>query len=283
MTVTVATWPSTWKAAEASADRLHGADDIERGADVGPGHRGHAVAGAAARRPRPRRPHRRRARRRRRWRRSGRRAGGRHGPSPNESPIRHRHRPGRPAAAAAAEAAAAEAAGARGAGAAGRCDPHGGRRHGAVRCRRTEGADAVADGQAVAAAVWVALTVVELAVVILSVSVFGLVAFLVVLLFDLVVNWPGLTLMPDTVMVEPLTLVTLPEAMASEANALRKLDEPPPLKLGRVPPSPPAPAPEHHRTAGTAAPRATEAATAGAPTEAAPGCARCTIPTSWPR
>ena len=45
--------------------------------------------------------------------------------------------------------------------------------------------------------------------------------------------------MPDTVTVEPLTPVTLPDAIARLARALRKLDAPPPPppKLGRVPPS----------------------------------------------
>jgi hypothetical protein len=97
-------------------------------------------------------------------------------------------------------------------------------------------------------AVWVALTVVELDVVILSVSVFvlGAVGFLV---FDEEfvvgrVNDPGLMLIPDTVTVDPLTPVTLPEAMATLARALRKFDDPLPPKLGRVPPSPlPLPAP----------------------------------------
>ena len=96
--------------------------------------------------------------------------------------------------------------------------------------------------RSVDAAVWVALTVVELAVVTLSVSVLGVVGFLV---FDEdLVKAPGLTLMPDTVRVDPLTPVTLPEAMARSAKALRKLEEPPPLKLGRVPPSAPPPPPK---------------------------------------
>ena len=98
--------------------------------------------------------------------------------------------------------------------------------------------------RSVDAAVWVALTVVELAVVtlIVSVLVLGLVGFLV---FDEdLVKAPGLMLMPDTVRVEPLTPVTLPEAMARFAKALRKLEEPPPLKLGRVPPSAPPPPPK---------------------------------------
>src|SRR6202034_2518228 len=99
--------------------------------------------------------------------------------------------------------------------------------------------------RSVDAAVWVALTVVVLAVVTLSVSVLGVAGFLV---FDedLVVGRvkePGLMLMPETVRVEPLAPVTLPEAMARFAKALRKLEEPPPLKLGRVPPSAPPPPP----------------------------------------
>ena len=59
-------------------------------------------------------------------------------------------------------------------------------------------------------------------------------------------NDPGLRLIPDIVTVDPLTPVTLPEAKAMLASALRKLDDPPPPKLGRVPPSalpPPAPVP----------------------------------------
>jgi hypothetical protein len=94
----------------------------------------------------------------------------------------------------------------------------------------------------VAAAVWVALTVVELDVVILSVSVLGLVLVgFLVFDVDLVAprgNWPGVMLTPDTVMADPLTPVTLPDAMARFASAFRKLDEPlPPVgKLGRVPP-----------------------------------------------
>ena len=67
--------------------------------------------------------------------------------------------------------------------------------------------------------------------VILSVSVLVLgVAGFLVFDEDFVVprvNWPGLMLMPDTVTVEPLTPVTLPEAMARLARALRKLERPP--------------------------------------------------------
>ena len=110
--------------------------------------------------------------------------------------------------------------------------------------------------RSVDAAVWVALTEVVLDVVILSVSVFvlGAVGFFVVE-EDLVApraNDPGLMLMPDTVTVEPLTPVTLPEAMARLARALRKLEDPLPPKLGRVPP-PSAPPPPHrgHRRRGS--------------------------------
>ena len=44
VTVTVATWPATWNDGRGVADRLDGADHVERRSDVGPGHRGHAVA-----------------------------------------------------------------------------------------------------------------------------------------------------------------------------------------------------------------------------------------------
>jgi hypothetical protein len=99
--------------------------------------------------------------------------------------------------------------------------------------------------RSVDAAVWVALTVVEPDVVIVSVSVFGAAGFFVVDEDFVVgrVNDPGLMLIPDTVTVDPLTPVTLPEAMATLASSLRKLGAPPPPKLGRVPPSAPAPLP----------------------------------------
>lgn len=74
----------------------------------------------------------------------------------------------------------------------------------------------------------VALTVVVLDVVSFSVCVLGsvgrfeLLELLEVLELDFV-KLPGEMLMPDTVMVDPLTPVTLPEAIAIEANSLRKL------------------------------------------------------------
>jgi hypothetical protein len=101
--------------------------------------------------------------------------------------------------------------------------------------------------RSVAAAAWVAVADVELVVVTLSVWVLGFGGVLG-LLFDLLLDLlgrakvPGAREMPDTVMVEPLTDVTLPEATARDANCLRKLLEPldPPGKLGRVPLAPPA-------------------------------------------
>jgi hypothetical protein len=100
--------------------------------------------------------------------------------------------------------------------------------------------------RSVDAAVWVEPTVVELDVVIFSVSVlvFGTVGFFVLFEVDLLegrANCPALMVIPDTVRVEPLTPVTLPDAIARLANSLRKLDDPLPLKLGRVPPSGAAP------------------------------------------
>ena len=97
--------------------------------------------------------------------------------------------------------------------------------------------------RSVAATVCVALSVVELEVVILRVSVLGSVGFFVLVLFELDdlpvgrVKLPGDTLMPDSVTVDPLTAVTLPEAMEIDANSLRKLLEPDPPegKLGREP------------------------------------------------
>ena len=89
-------------------------------------------------------------------------------------------------------------------------------------------------------------------------------------------------LMPDTVRVEPLTPVTLPEAMARFAKALRKLEDPPPLKLGRVP---------TFGTAGEAtAARKLPPPPGNAPPPPAPllpprrcDCPGwCTIPTNWP-
>ena len=77
-----------------------------------------------------------------------------------------------------------------------------------------------------------ALTVVVLEVVILSVSVFvfgavGFFAFEEELVAPRA-NEPGVMLIPETVTVEPLTPVTLPEAMARSASPLRKPE--PPLK-----------------------------------------------------
>jgi hypothetical protein len=55
---------------------------------------------------------------------------------------------------------------------------------------------------------------------------------------------------PDTVIVEPLTAVTFPDAMSVLANCLRKLfpAEPPPGKLGRDPFDPPSGKPPPPRT-----------------------------------
>jgi hypothetical protein len=97
--------------------------------------------------------------------------------------------------------------------------------------------------------VCVALTGVELDVVILRVSVLGSVGFLLFELFELFVVFdvfdvvprpklPAEMSTPDTVTVEPFTPVTLPDAMAMLARALRKLAEPEPLNVGRVPPEP---------------------------------------------
>jgi len=94
---------------------------------------------------------------------------------------------------------------------------------------------------------WVAFRVVELEVVTLRVWVLGVVGFLVLVLdlvfFELRVKLPGERVMPESVTVDPLTPVTLPDATESEANCLRKLlaPAPPPGKLGRVPPPKPAP------------------------------------------
>lgn len=98
---------------------------------------------------------------------------------------------------------------------------------------------------ALEATVCVVLTGVELDVVILSVSVFGVVGFL-----DLLLGLPrcvkvlGEIEVPDNVMVKPLTAVTLPEAMSRLANCWRTLPGGPPFgKLGRADPDPPAPVP----------------------------------------
>ena len=109
-------------------------------------------------------------------------------PAPAPARLRLRHRcpralrahPQPPREAAAAEAAAAEAACGAGA-AAGRGDPHRGGGDRAVGGGRAEGADTVTDGEVGRAAVWVALTVVELDVVTVSFSVLGVAGFLVLL------------------------------------------------------------------------------------------------------
>jgi hypothetical protein len=96
---------------------------------------------------------------------------------------------------------------------------------------------------------WVAFTGVELDVVMVSVSVFGRVGFFVFEL-DFVVGranpLPGFTVMPETVSVEPLTPVTVPDAMSRLANCLRKFlpPEPPPgnpapLRNWKPPDAPP--------------------------------------------
>lgn len=93
---------------------------------------------------------------------------------------------------------------------------------------------------------WVALTGVEPDVVTVIVSVFsdGLLVFELVFELDLELDFvvrekllPGFKETPETVIVEPLRAVTLPDAMSREANSLRKLLAPdPPLgKLGRDP------------------------------------------------
>ncbi len=100
--------------------------------------------------------------------------------------------------------------------------------------------------RSVAAALCVALTVVDFDVVMVKVCVLGVGGF-----FDFEPdvlvprgNWPRLTLKPETVSVDPLTDFTLPDAMASEPSALRKFDDPlPELRDGNErPPSPPPPA-----------------------------------------
>ena len=144
---------------------------------------------------------------------------------------------------AATTAGAAEAAGA--APPSGGGDAHRRGRHRAVGGRRPEGTDTVTDSQVGRAALWVALTVVEPDVVTVSVWVLGVAGFLV---FDVELVWPGRpkeppeSEIPEMVSVEPVTAVTLPEAMSRFAKALRKLLAPEPEgKDGRVPPSPPPP------------------------------------------
>jgi hypothetical protein len=98
--------------------------------------------------------------------------------------------------------------------------------------------------RSLAAAVWVVLTGVELEVVTLRVSVWGcvgLVFFELLEEFDLFAlgKLPGLRSKPETVSVVPWTAVTLPEAMARERSAVRKLPPaPPPGTEGRDPPPP---------------------------------------------
>ena len=93
--------------------------------------------------------------------------------------------------------------------------------------------------RAVEDTVCVVLTGVELDVVTLSVWVLGFVGFLDVLVLLREVKLPPENDTPDTVSVDPLTPVTLPDAMSRLANALAKLPALPPLgKLGRVPPDP---------------------------------------------
>jgi hypothetical protein len=96
----------------------------------------------------------------------------------------------------------------------------------------------------------VALTVVELDVVIFKVCVLGWAGFLFFVV-DLELpedgrgKFPGERVMPETVTVDPFTAVTLPVATASEANCLRKLlaPDPPVGKPGRVPFRAPSPRP----------------------------------------
>jgi hypothetical protein len=133
---------------------------------------------------------------------------------------------------------------------------------------------------ALAATVWVAPTVVLLVVVILRVSVlsFGAVGFFV---FELdllgLLRLPVFSETPETVRVDPLTLVTLPDEMLREANCLRKLLDPePPGKLGRVPPALPPPPRKNPPPPAPAPP-------AGKPPEAAPPVEdRAPTPPHWP-
>jgi hypothetical protein len=95
--------------------------------------------------------------------------------------------------------------------------------------------------RSVASALWVAATVVALVVAIFRFSVLGVVGFFV---FDLVgrTKLPGERSYPVTESVDPLTLVTLPVAMAKEPR-LGKRRPDPELKVGRVPPVVPPPRP----------------------------------------
>ena len=79
----------------------------------------------------------------------------------------------------------------------------------------------------------VVFTGVELDVVTLSVSVLGLVGCFVLFLVE---KLPGEIEIPETVNVEPLTAVTLPDAMLKLANCLRKFPpDPPPGKFFELP------------------------------------------------
>ena len=124
---------------------------------------------------------------------------------------------------------------------------------------------------------WVVLTGVEPDVVMVSFSVFGGLGFFVFEL-DFVVRrakpLPGFSMMPDTVIVEPLTAVTLPDAMSRLANCLRKLPrrirrpgssgatrsippsgKPPPPRNSEPPPPPPRKPPHRRRRSRVLAPK----------------------------
>jgi len=101
--------------------------------------------------------------------------------------------------------------------------------------------------RSVDAADWVEDNVVDPDVVILRFCVFGVTGFALFELFELLelaalppAKLPGLMSMPDTETVDPLTPVTLPDAMAMEPAPANRLAEPA-GKLGRVPLVPPAP------------------------------------------
>lgn len=96
--------------------------------------------------------------------------------------------------------------------------------------------------------VCVVFTGVELDVVTLIVSVLGFVRVLLLpfLLLDLLrcVKLPGEIEMPETVSVDPLTAVTLPDAMSRLATGRRRLPCGPPFwKTGGGPPDGPSPEP----------------------------------------
>ncbi len=101
--------------------------------------------------------------------------------------------------------------------------------------------------RSVDAADWVEDNVVDPDVVILRFCVFGVTGFALFELFELLelaalppAKLPGLMSMPDTETVDPLTPVTLPDAMAMEPAPANRLAEPA-GKLGCVPLVPPAP------------------------------------------